>query len=107
MIRWTSVLLGAAAFLAAHTVLIATWTWAGPEWTPWFLNSGRAVLLTMGFVVAAGLRVGAFAHDRRETLVRTANVAAGAISAMILVLFAVVGIGRLFPLAIVLGSMVI
>ena len=107
MIRWTSVLVGAAAFFATHAGLIATWAWVGPEWTPWFLNSGRAVLLTMGVFVVGGLLASVLARDRHEILVQTANFAAGAIGAMIVILVAVVGIAPLFPMAIAIGSMLI
>jgi hypothetical protein len=104
MIRWTSVLVGGAAFLAAHVVQTLAWnTWFHGTFDPWFLNSGRAVAFTAAVLVAAGAVVSA--SDRRESIVRGANVAAGALLAMIAVLF-VVGPGNLFPIVIAIGGLI-
>jgi hypothetical protein len=106
-LRWRSVVLGAVAFLAAHAVMVAAWTtWFGPEWQPWFLNSGPGVLLTVGCIVIAGFLANLLAQDRRETLVHGGNVAAGAVIAMIATLFTI-GAGTLFPIVIALGSTLI
>jgi uncharacterized membrane protein len=95
------------AFLAAHAVMVAAWkTWFGPEWQPWFLNSGRGVLFTMGCIVIAGFLANLLAQDRHETLVHGGNVAAGAVIAMIATLFTL-GPGTLFPIAIAFGSTLI
>ena len=49
MLRWTSLVLGAATFLAAHAVERALWrSWFSTEWEPFFMNSGRAVALHRG-----------------------------------------------------------
>src|SRR6185436_19294967 len=84
-LRWRSVVLGAAAFLAAHAVLVAKWaTWFGGQWEPWFLNdSGRAVALTAATLFAAALAAGLlWALDRADAIVHGINVAAGAAAAM-------------------------
>jgi hypothetical protein len=107
-LRWRSVVLGAAAFLAAHAVLVAKWaTWFGGQWEPWFLNdSGRAVALTAATLFAAALAAGLlWALDRADAIVHGINVAAGAAAAMIGVLVAV-GPGTIFPIVIV-GGLVI
>lgn len=103
-LRWRSVVLGAVTFLVAHAVLVATWpTWFGPEWKPWFLNSGRAVAFTAALLVVAGAVVSA--SDWRESIIRGANVAAGALVAMIIVL-SVIGPWNLFPIVVVIGAMI-
>jgi hypothetical protein len=96
-------LVGGAAFLAAHLVQTLNWrTWFGGGFEPWFLNSGRAVAFTAGLLFLAGALVSA--SDWRESVVRGANVAAGALAAMILVLFLIVGAGNLFPIVLTLGA---
>jgi hypothetical protein len=104
MIRWTSVLVGGAAFLAAHLVQTLAWqTWFHGSYDPWFLNSGRAVAFTAALLVVAGAIVSA--ADRRESIIRGANAAAGALVAMIVIL-AVVGPGNLFPIVIAFGAVI-
>jgi len=107
-LRWRSVVLGAAAFLAAHAVLVAKWaTWFGGQWQPWFLNdSGRAVALTAATLFAAALAAGLlWALDRADAIVHGINVAAGAAAAMTGVLVAV-GPGTIFPIVIVAGLVI-
>jgi hypothetical protein len=102
MIRWTSAALGGAAFLAAHLVQTLAWrSWFHGTFEPWFLNSGRAAAFTAALLVAAGAAVSA--SDWRESVIRGAHVAAGALVAMIVVL-SVIGPGNLFPIVIVLGA---
>ena len=104
MIRWTSVVVGGAAFLAAHLVQTLAWrTWFQGTFEPWFLNSGRAVAFTAALLLLAGAVVSA--ADWRESMIRGANVAAGAFVAMILVL-AVVGPGNLFPIVIAIAAVI-
>jgi hypothetical protein len=104
MIRWTSVLVGGAAFLAAHVVQTLAWnSWFHGTFEPWFLNSGRAVAFTAALLVVASAVVST--SDRRESIIRGANVAAGALLAMIAVLF-VVGPGNLFPIVIAIGGLI-
>jgi len=104
MIRWTSVLVGGAAFTLAHLVQTLGWqTWFHGSYDPWFLNSGRAAVFTIALLVVAGAIVSA--ADWRESIVRGANAAAGALAAIIVIL-AVVGPGTLFPIVIVFGAIV-
>ena len=107
-LRWRSVVLGAAAFLAAHAVLVAKWaTWFGGRWEPWFLNdSGRAVAMTAAVLFVAALAAGLlWARDRGDAIVHGVNVAAGAAAAMTGVLVAV-GPGTIFPIVIVGGVVI-
>src|SRR5215212_10783906 len=107
MLRWTSVLLGAATFLAAHAVERAWWrSWFSAEWEPFFLNSGRAVAFTAACVLIAGLLAALLARDRRDALIHAGNVTAGAVAVMIVTLFSA-GPGTLFPIAIVLGTVIL
>jgi hypothetical protein len=107
MIRWKSVLLGAIAFLAAHMIESAAWTtWFHGEYAPWFLNSGRAVAFTAGLLLIIGLVAGINTVAWRDSMITAGNVLAGAVAAMIVVLFAV-GPGTLFPIAIVIGVAVL
>jgi uncharacterized membrane protein len=107
MIRPKLLFLGAATFLAAHAVEVAGWRdWFYGVYAPWFLNSGRAVAMTAGALVAVAAIVALTIPDRREWLVAGLSLAAGAAIAMAVVLFAV-GPGTLFPIAIVVGAAVI
>jgi hypothetical protein len=107
MIRWKSVLLGAMTFLAAHAVESAAWTtWFRGEYAPWFLNSGRAVAFTAGSLLIIGLAVGLNTSAWRDSMITAGNLLAGAIAAMVVVLFAV-GPGTLFPIAIAIGAVVL
>ena len=105
MVRWTSVLVGGAAFLAAHLVQTLAWRgWFHGTFEPWFLNSGRAAAFTAALLAGAGALVSA--SDRRESIIRGANVAAGALAAMIVVL-SVIGPGNLFPLVVAIGATIV
>jgi len=105
MVRWTSVLVGGAAFTAAHLIQKLAWqTWFHGSYDPWFLNSRRAVVFTVALLVVAGAIVSA--ADWRESIVRGANAAAGALGAMIIIL-AVVGPGNLFPIVIAFGAVIV
>ena len=84
MLRWTSLVLGAATFLAAHAVERALWrSWFSAEWEPFFMNSGRAVAFTAACVLIAGLLAALLARDRRDALIHAGNVTAGAAAVMI------------------------
>ena len=104
-LRWRSVVLGAVTFVAAHALLVAMWTtWFGPEWNPWFLNSGRAAGFTAVCLLLAGSVASAsWARDRRDAVVHGVNVAVGAALAMVAVLI-VVGPGTIFPVALAFGG---
>jgi hypothetical protein len=70
MLRWTSFVLGAATFLAAHAVDRALWrSWFSAEWEPFFMNSGRglpAAVLIAGLLAALLARIGATVDSRRQ-----------------------------------------
>src|SRR5215510_5025680 len=107
MIRSKLLFLGAATFLAAHAVEVAGWkSWFYGVYAPWFLNSSRAVAVTAGALMIAGAIVALTTPDRTGWLVAGLNLAAGAMAAMIVVLFSV-GPGTLFPIAITIGAMVV
>jgi hypothetical protein len=105
MVKWTSVVFGAATFVATHIVVISKWaTWFDGQREPWFLNSGRAVGFTALCLLVAGLVASAcWARNRDEAVTHGANVAAGAVLAMIVVLI-IVGPGTIFPIVIVFGG---
>lgn len=106
-LRWQAILYGAAAFLVAHTIERMMWVSffaAGDTAHPaWFLNSGRAALVTAISLAVAGLVVGRSLSDRRELIPCAANVAGGGIVAMIVTLL-VMGPGTIFPLVIIIGG---
>lgn len=107
MLRWTSLVLGAATFLAAHAVEVALWTsWFSPEWRPFFMNSGRAVAFTAACVLIAGLLAAVFARDRRDALIHAGNVTTGAAIVMTFLIFWPEP-GTLFPIAIVFGIVIL
>jgi hypothetical protein len=108
MMRWTSLVLGAATFLAAHAIERAAWqSWFGPANSPWFLNSGRAVAFTTACILVAGVLAGVFSRDRDDALVHGGNVAAGAVVAMAVVLFLGPGPGTIFPIVLVIGTVIV
>ena len=107
MIRQKLLFLGAATFLAAHAVEVAMWSaWFDGRYAPWFLNSSRAVALTAASLLVVGAIVALTGFDRQRWLIVGLNLAAGAAAAMIVVLFAV-GPGTLFPIAMVIGTLVV
>lgn len=106
MIRWKSLVSGAAAFLVAHVAEVAAWSWLFGEnaVTPWFMNSARAGAFTILLLgVVAGLTA---ARDLGESLVRGLNIGLGATAALVVVLLAT-GPGTLFPIAIAIGLAVV
>jgi hypothetical protein len=103
MLRWTSLVLGAATFLVAHVVEVLRWTaWFSPQWRPFFMNSGRAVAFTTACVLIAGVLAGIFARDRSDALIHAGNVTAGA-AVVMTALIVYPEPGRLFPIAIIYG----
>ena len=108
-LRWRAILLGAAAFLSAHAIERAMWTrWFADEqaWTPWFTNSGRAVLLTMACVAVAGVVAGVLSRSRRALVPSGANVSGGGILALIFALF-VSDAGTIAPVVAIIGGAVV
>jgi hypothetical protein len=107
-IQWHSLLLGAATFFATHLVVVRLWAaWFDGRREPWFLDSGRAVGFT-AFCVAAAAAVASasWGRNRSEAMVHGANVAAGALLAMIAVLVSV-GPGTIFPIVILFGGAIL
>ena len=115
MIRWKPLLSGALTFVAAHLVLVATWrTWfgGGDGFPPWFMNSTAAVAFTSAmFAVVSAFVTARPLQDvgRLESaIVAACYVAAGASAVMAVMLFLLPGgPGSLFPVAIVLGAIVL
>jgi hypothetical protein len=108
-VKWKSLALGAATFVAGHFVEVTNWgTWfGGAEHPAWFLNDGtRAVVFMMACLFGAELVAGLlWARDTVDAVVDGVNVAAGAILAMtLLLLSAAWGPGNLFPIAIAIGG---
>jgi len=107
--RWKTVVVGALAFLATHAVVRGAWSWldSGRGHPAWFLNAGSGVAVTASLLfMTAALRSAAVAADRRAAVQQGIDLALGAAVAMAVVLFAI-GAGTLFPIAIVLGAVVI
>jgi hypothetical protein len=107
-IRWKSLLLGAATFVAAHVVMVTMWVrWFDGQQDPWFLNSGRAIVFTAVCVAAAGAVASAlWAQNRSDAMRHGANVATGAVLAMAVLLMRV-GPGTIFPIVIVFGGAIV
>ncbi len=107
--KGTSALLGVVTFVAAHYVEVSRWdAWfGGAAQAPWFLNDGnRAALFMMACVFMATVAAGAlWARSARDAIVHGVNLAAGAVTAMIVVLFRLPGgAGTLLPIAIAIGA---
>jgi hypothetical protein len=108
MLRWKSMVVGGLAFLVSHALEVVEWRAFDPAGAhrPWFLNAGGAVLFTASWLVAAAAVEGAVAaRDPRDAIGRGAQIAAGAIVAMIVVIL-FVGPGTLFPIAVAIGAVV-
>ncbi len=93
-------------FLVAHAIEVEAWHWFDPAGTstPWFLNAGRAVAFTAAILLIVGVIAGFSASiNRHGAVARGCNIAAGAIVAMTIVLFAK-GPGTLFPIALAFGA---
>lgn len=104
-VRWQGVLSGAVAFLTAHSLEWLKWSawFADQSLVPWFTNSGYAVLLTMAFMMVAGLVTGSSAPDRRERLPSVVSVSIGGIVAMIAAL-AITGTGTIGVVVTIVGG---
>ncbi len=100
--------LGAVAFLVADAVEARYWRWfAGQSpFTAWFLNSGRAIVVT-GLCVFAGAAVAAAqVRGPGGKAMQGACAAIGACDAMAIVLF-VRGPGTMFPIVLAVGASVL
>ena len=96
---------GAVAFLLSHIVERSVWSAFDGAYKPWFLNSGRAALLTAAVVFTAGMFAGAVTA-RARSIDAGLSVGAGAVAAAIVVLFWT-GAGTLFPIAIAIAALVL
>ncbi len=110
MFRKVAFLTGATAFFAAHLLEVLAWRLVfepSGEHTPWFLNSGRAVAFT-----AACIFLVSFAYVRMNKRTRSSwtpdagTIIAGAVVALTVVL-AAVGPGTIFPIAWVVGAVIV
>ncbi|HEY7289528.1 MAG TPA: hypothetical protein VH583_06790 [Vicinamibacterales bacterium] len=91
---------GLAAFFAVHAVEAAMWSaWFGGLHVPWFLNSGRAIVFAASCLFGIAAVAGAVSLPALAT-------AAGAITAMVLILIRIGG-STIFPIVIVGGGLVV
>jgi len=101
-----AVITGAVAFTIAHVIQAAMWHSFDGAYSPWFLNSGRAVLFTSACFVGASAAIGL--PGRASRAIRDGVlVALGGVLASVLILFWWVGPGTLFPVAIAIGALVL
>jgi hypothetical protein len=102
-------IVGAAAFVAIHLVIVAMWqTWFGGSaaYAPWFLNASSTVAFTTAVFASINLLAAVLSADGRieARFVAAALIAAGAALPMIVILFMTRGgPGTLFPIAITIG----
>jgi hypothetical protein len=95
---------GAGLFLSVQGLLfLTTAPIAGIQDSGWFLNSGPGVLAVGLACAVVGALVG---FGRRDSGREATMVVAGAVLAMIAVLFAI-GPGTIFPIVIVFGTVII
>jgi hypothetical protein len=91
---------GGLAFIATHAIEVLLWAaWFGGAHDPWFLNSGRAIVFTMGCLFGASVIGGLIGLSGLA-------IAAGAAVTMALVLF-VRGGSTIFPIVLAFGWAVI
>jgi len=100
-----AVILGAVAFLIADALEVRYWAWFAGDvpFGPWFLNAGRAALLSAACLFAAGALAGATVRTPLDKALACVSVTAGACAAMTAVLF-VRGPGTIFPIVLMLGG---
>src|SRR3954465_5393315 len=103
MPRPTGFVIGAAVFGAAPALEARHWSdWFNGEYEPWFLNSGRAVLFTLGLLWVASALTAALARSPRPA--RGLAISSGAFVAMAVVLFGGRNPGTLFPITLASGG---
>jgi hypothetical protein len=110
MTRSRNLILGGAAFLAAHAVEVYRWRdWFDPsnKFGPWFLNNGGAIIVTaVAVAAAAALSTWLWARSARHAGRQSLEVAGGAALAMAITLI-VVGPGNMFPIVLAIGTMLV
>ena len=98
--------IGAVAFLAAHALEAWHWSdWFKGQYEPWFLNSGRAILFTLGLLWVASASTAALARSPRQA--RGLAIGGGAFAAMAALLFNDPGPGTIFPGVLAAGAVVL
>jgi hypothetical protein len=105
VISWKNVAAGGLTFLIAHAIEVEAWPVFDPAGgtTPWFLNAGGALAFTAAALLVIGFLSALTTSNRLSTIARGGSIAAGAIAAMTVVLFAK-GPGTLFPIALAIGA---
>ena len=104
--RWLAAIAGVAAFTLAHVLTTQEWSAYGGQYEPWFLNSGRSVLLTaVACAIAAGVVTGV--NDTPRFVESGFLTGGGAFVASLVILFWRVGAGTIFPIVIVVDAMVL
>jgi hypothetical protein len=100
--RWLGFGVGLLAFLAVHLAESLMWNiWFGDAHEPWFLNSGRAVAATIGWLFVVSAIAGSFGLSGLM-------LSAGAFVAMTGVLFLKPGgPGNIFPIVMAFGGLLI
>ena len=89
---------GLFAFVLAHGIEVVTWTrWFGARHDPWFLNSGRAVAFTTGWLFVSSLIGGGLGLPG---LAIAAGAAAGMVAAL-----AWTGGSTIFPIVLTFGGL--
>src|SRR3954467_13131248 len=97
---WVGFAIGLLTFSGAHAIEVAKWVpWFGGAHAPWFLNSGRAVVFTLGCLFAASLIAGILRLS-------AGAMVGGAVAAMALVLL-LGGGSTIFPIVLVSGGFLI
>jgi hypothetical protein len=100
MARWLGFVIGLLTFSAAHVIEVAKWAlWFGGAHAPWFLNSGRAIVFTLGCVFAVSFIAGVLQLPG-------AAIAAGAATAMTLILL-LGGSGTIMPIVLAAGGLML
>jgi hypothetical protein len=99
----TGFIVGGIAFAAAHAIEARHWSdWFRGSYEPWFLNSGRAVLFTLGLLWVVSAALAALTRSPRP--VRGVAAGGGAFIAMAVLLFSGPGPGTLFPIVLAAGG---
>ncbi len=102
---------GFGTFVLLHVFFALTWnslfTTRGGAPTPWFLNSGATIVLTLTVLFVVSLIGGLCVRvPQRTRLLAGLGMCGGTNAAMVVVLF-VVGPGNIWPMVIVMGSLLI
>lgn len=95
---------GFVTFVVAHAIESSQWHgWFRGLHEPWFLNSGRAILFTLGCLALASAAVAVC--ERSAPPARGISTGAGAFAAMASIMFlSGSGPGTLFPIVLVFGG---